>query len=179
MQTKKQEVKPMQKRYRITIDYNFDINEKVSADGDEEVNSKLIEHAQHILNALFLRPDILLKFLKNRLYWGNLDCDPWGNDMGDMLGIEKSVSEKYMLSLSQYIPAETKPYFFELFSEETRNHDIVKDVDILRGLIIIQFKGPTPVNASIEEIEIDNHKETQKDQICSSLANGKLAQCFI
>ena len=94
----------MKKTYRLTIDYMIEINEKVKADG--EYSRELLEKTQHIMNAFFLAQGVLLEFNKDSFYEGFLDVDPWGNDMGELLGIKDQY--EYMKTLNMHLPSNAR-----------------------------------------------------------------------
>jgi hypothetical protein len=170
------EDKPMKKTYRLTIDYEIEINEKVQADG--EYSRELIEKTQHILNAFFLVPDVIDEFNKNRLYTGFLDCDPWGNDMGEFLDIKEQ--EVFMSTLCRHLPPRTVQYFRELFYH-VENYSITgKVLDEGLNLLVVQFRKPIPLNASFKEIGDINVLDIDEKANCPpGLENCKLVQSII
>jgi len=135
----------MKKTYRLTIDYMIEINEKVKADG--EYSRELLEKTQHIMNALFLVPGVLLEYNRDRFYEGFLDVDPWENDLGELLGIKDQ--HEYMKPLIMHLPANTIPYFQALFC----NNSTEEYSDEGMNLCIGQFGRPIPLHASFKEIE--------------------------
>jgi len=134
----------MKKTYRLTIDYEIEINEKVKADGDYSL--ELVKKTQHIMNAFFLCPEILLEYNKERFYEGFLDFAPWGIDLGELLEIKDQ--DEYMKSLTRHLPANTVPYFQALFCDIEGNSSIEAYSNEGMGLCIEQFSKPIPIHAS-------------------------------
>lgn len=165
----------MKKTYRLTIDYEIEINEKVQADG--EYSRELVEKTQHIMNAFFLVPEVLHEFIKDRFYEGFLDVDPWGNDLGELLEIKDQY--EYMKALTRHLPANTVPYFLALFCNFEKSLSIVKYSEEGMGLCIDQFCKPIPLYASF--LEIGGAKGIQLDvkKQCPCLQDCKLAQSII
>ena len=166
----------MKKTYRLTIDYEIEINEKVQADG--EYIRELLEKTQHILNELLLSPEVLREFNKYRFYEGFLDVDPWNNDLGELLGIKDK--DEYMKPLTMHLPSNTIPYFQVQFCNTGRNISIEKYSDAGMSLFVDQFCAPIPLNASFKEIGDINVLDIDEKANCpQSLENCKLVQSII
>jgi hypothetical protein len=165
----------MKKTYRLTIDYMIEINEKVKADG--EYSRELLEKTQHIMNAFFQTPDVLHEYVKDRFYYGFLDCDPWGNDMGEFLDIKEQ--EEFMRTLTRHLPPGTVPYFQVLFLNDENKSSTGENLDDGLNMLVGQFSRLIPVNASLKEIRDSNGFNLDKKINCSGLENCKLAQRFI
>jgi hypothetical protein len=165
----------MKKTYRLTIDYEIEINERVEADG--EYSQELVEKTQHIMNAFFLCPEILLEYNKDRFYEGFLDVDPWNNDLGELLEI-KDQSE-YMKALIKHLPANTIPYFQALFSIFEGNSSPAEYSNEGMNLCIDQFSKPIPIHASFKEIGDANGISLVEKKQFPGLENCKLVQSII
>ena len=165
----------MKKTYRLTIDYMIEINEKVKADG--EYSRELVEKTQHIMDAFFRSPVVLLEFNKYRFYEGFLDVDPWNNDLGELLGIKDQ--DEYMKPLTMHLPSNTIPYFQALFCNTDRNNSIEEYSDEGMNLFRDQFSRPIPVHGSFKEIKDTNSINTDEKVNCQGLENCKLVQSII
>lgn len=166
----------MKKTYRLTIDYEIEINEKVQADG--EYSRELIVKTQHILNAFFLAPEALREFNKDRFYEGFLDVDPWNNDLGELLGIKDQ--HEYMKPLIMHLPSNTIPYFQVLFCNADRNISSEECSDEGMNLFRDQLSVPIPIHASFKEIEDINVLDIDEKANCPpGLENCKLVQSII
>lgn len=162
----------MKKTYRITIDYEIEINEKVQADG--EYSRELIEKTQHIMDAFFQCPDVLYEFNKYRFYEGFLDVDPWHNDLGELLGIK--YKDEYMTPLIMHLPSNTIPYFQVQFCNNSTEKYSDEGMDLFRD----QFSVPHPLNASFKEIGDINVLDIDEKSNCpAGLENCKLFQSII
>jgi len=165
----------MKKTYRLTIDYMIEIDEKVQADG--EYSRELLEKTQHIMNAFFLAPEVLLEFNKDRFYEGFLDVDPWNNDLGELLDIKDQ--HEYMNTLTIHLPSNTIPYFQALLCNTDRNISIEEYSDEGMNLFRDQFSVPIPLHASFKEIEDTDCLSLDKKMNCQGLENCKLVQSII
>ena len=88
-----QEEKPMKKIYRLTIDFEVEINEKVKVPGEEseepgEYTPGMLEKTQHIMNAFFMNPVVMHEYIKQRLYWRFLNFDNLEKLMYGLLGVQ-------------------------------------------------------------------------------------------
>ncbi len=165
----------MKKTYRITIDYEIEINEKVEADG--EYSRELVEKTQHIMNAFFLAPEVMLEYNKQRFYEGFLDVDPWNNDLGELLEIKDQY--EYMKTLTRHLPANTVPYFQALFCNIEGNPGINEYSDEGMRLWIEQFSKSIPLHASFKEIGDSNGISLVEKKQFPGLENCKLVQSII
>lgn len=165
----------MKKTYRITIDYMLEINERVQADG--EYTRELLEKTQHIMDAFFRSPEVLHEFVKERLYEGFLDVDPWGNDLGELLDIKDQY--EYMKTLAMHLPSGTIPYFQALFCNIDGNISSEKYSNEGMNLCIDQFSAPIPLNASFKEIEDTDCLSLDNKMNCPGLENCKLVQSIM
>lgn len=145
----------MKKTYRLTIDYMIEINEKVKADG--EYSRELLEKTQHIMDAFFRSPQVLHEFIKERLYWGFLDCDVCSNDLGELIGIKDE--HEYMPLLSKYLPYETVSYLLGIFCPDKEFPGSNKEEEDGRWLVLSQFGKFAPLNASFKDMESWLRKE--------------------
>jgi hypothetical protein len=148
----------------------IEINERVQADG--EYSRELLEKTQHIMNAFFLAPEVLLEFNKERFYEGFLDVDPWNNDLGELLDIKDR--HEYMKTLIMHLPSNTIPYFQALFCNTGRNISTKEYSDEGMNLFRDQFSRPIPLNASFKEIEDTNCLSLDKKMNCPGLGYCKL-----
>jgi hypothetical protein len=165
----------MKKTYRLTIDYMIEIDEKVQADG--EYSRELLEKTQHVMDAFFLAPEVLLEFNKDRFYEGFLDVDPWNNDLGELLGIKDQY--EYMKPLIMHLPANTIPFFQALFGNMDKDIGEEEYSDDGMNLFRYQFGKPIPLNASFKEIEDIDCLSLDKKINCPGLENCKLVQSII
>jgi hypothetical protein len=165
------EDKPMKKTYRLTIDYEIEINEKVQADG--EYSRELIEKTQHIMNAFFLVPEALHEFNKDRVYEFFFNHDFGNNDLGELLG--RKAEDEYMKPLIMHLPANTIPYFQALFCNNSTEKYSDEGMDLFRD----QFSVPLPLNASFKEIGDINVLDIDEKENCLGLENCKLVQSII
>ena len=165
----------MKKTYRLTIDYEIEINEKVQAYG--EYSRELGVKTQHIINAFFQCPEVLLDFVKNRLFNFLLYGDPKGHYMAESLDIKKE--EVFMRNLSRYLPTGTVPYLLELFGYEENNSISNEDLEEGLGLLLEQFSKPIPLHASFKEIRDANGISPVEEKQFPGLENCKLVQSII
>jgi len=165
----------MKKTYRLTIDYEIEINEKVKADG--EYSLELVEKTQHIMNAFFLCPNVLYDFVKDRLYDFLLYGDPRGHYMAECLDIKDE--EVFIRNLSPCLPTGTVPYLLELFSHGGNNSTDDKCLEEGLGLLLAQFSKPIPIQASFKEIGDANGISLVEKKQFPGLENCKLVQSII
>lgn len=154
----------MKKIYRLTIDFETEINEKVKVPGKEiedpgKYTPEMLEKTQHIMNAFFMNPGIMHEYIKFRLYWAFRDFDQLEKPVYGLLGVQ----DEYQLLplLNKDIPTRTVPYFTGLLSLNNTNFPGTdKEEEIARGLFYNQFWGFNPFRGSIVDIgdEVgDNH----------------------
>jgi hypothetical protein len=153
----------------------IEINEKVKADG--EYSRGLVEKTQHIMNAFFLAPEVLLEFIKERLYFCFFNPGAFNHDMAECIRLKKEA--EYMPSLSGHLPSGTVPYFQDLFCHDENDSTTNEDLDKGLDLLVDQFSRPIPIHASLKEIGDTIGINLDEKMNCPGLENCKLVQSII
>ena len=143
----------MIKTYRLTLDYEIEINDLVVVPKEEGVYTfEMREKTQFILDALQRHPDVLNEEIKHRIFWGFLDSDASGNDLREIIDLQDE--EEIMSRLIQDIPASAMPYYLAIFcGNEEFQKTISNEMDCDgRHLFISQIGRFVPLRGSFEEI---------------------------
>ena len=125
-----QEEKNMKKNYRLTIDFEIDIDEKVRVPGEiagnGECTAEMLEKTQHIMDAFFKEPRVMDNFIKNRLN-SRILCNEGAQDaMAEVLDLHEE--KEFMSLLAPHIPPGTVPYLLGVFCGD-KNFTIPYDED--------------------------------------------------
>ena len=154
----------MKKIYRLTIDFEIEINEKVKVPGEEsedpgEYPPGMLEKTQHIMNAFFMNPGILHEYIKFRLYWRFLAFNHLEKLLHGLLGVQDE--DQLLPLLTKDIPIRTVPYFTGFCG--LNNIDFPgtdTEEEMAKEFFYSQFWGFNPFRGSLVDIgdEVgDNH----------------------
>lgn len=167
----------MRKMYRLTIDYMYEINEKVKSPGDKEYMPELLDKTQQIMDAFFLSEDELFEFVKNRLYYGFLYWNESEHNLDELIGLKDEA--EFMPFLSRHLPSETLPYLLGIYQLNSDFPGTDEQEEDARGLVLDQFGKFDPVKASVEEIGPYNQLGLDKKIACTDIKNCRLIRCII
>ena len=147
----------MKKNYRLTIDFEIDINEKIKVPGNMEDNGEctpeILEKTQHIMDAFFKGPRIMFEFIKNR-FFERILCNEYSKDeIAEVLGLH--TDEELISLLVPHLPPGAVSYLLGIFLGD-KNFSCKDDDDAaLNAMLLYQFGDFTPVRGSIIEQEKD------------------------
>jgi len=147
----------MKKTYRLTLDYEIEINDRVVVPEEEGAYTfEMREKTQFILDALQRHPDVLHETIKHRIYWSFLDCDAGNNDLRDIIGLKDEIEINSRLVPD--IPVSAMQYYLAIFCGNEEFQEVIpEEVDCDgRWLFVSQFGDFVPLRGSFEEI---GHKE--------------------
>ena len=150
----------MKKNYRLTIDFEIDINEKVKVPGDitdnGECTPEILEKTQHIMDAFFKEPRVMDEFIKNRLY-SHIHYNHWTREvMAELLGLK--TEEEFLPLLAPHLPPGSVPYLLGVFCGDKNfpvpYEAVPYDEDAtLNDMVLDQFGDFKLASGSIKERE--------------------------
>jgi hypothetical protein len=147
---KNRRAREMKKRYRVIIDYEVDINEKVRVPDSEEIRAENLEKMKEIIDAFIDHPDIMNEYHKLRFFECVMVPDV-SADMGELFQVK--TFDAIMNSLGQHLPRETASYLISLFCCSSGNEyeGTDEDLSIEFDLILSLLGELVPFRASFKE----------------------------
>ncbi|UCH97683.1 MAG: hypothetical protein JSV88_12765 [Candidatus Aminicenantes bacterium] len=152
----------MKKTYRLTIDYMFDIKEKIRASGDDqgEISQEKLDKLQQIIDTFLTNPEILKEYQKCRVYEGTCLPYSFSVEIGELIKVKKF--DEIMESLVQKVPSEIESYYKSLFCETYPYMGSNDDFDNEFSLIYCHLTDVKVVNACFQEIEKESKIELKE-----------------
>jgi len=158
----------MKKNYRLTIDFEIDINEKVKVPGNMadkgECTPAILEKTQHVMDAFFKEPGVMHEFIKNRLFSRILCSDHSQEEMVEVLGLQ--AEEELISLLAPHLPPGAVPYLLGVFLGD-KNFPCTDDDDAaLNNMVLYQFGDFTIAGVSLKEQEEDSNSILPLNEPC-------------
>jgi len=140
----------MEKNYRITLDLQVKVNEKVKVKG--KIDQKSCEHIQEYLDYLFANPGKHSKFHKVRFLWKDLFNNKY-NDSEIKKRLKIANDDDNYLDIASNLPTEAENYFKKFFCNGYKSGSD-EDDKLSREfwIFISQFGGYKVVKAEIEDM---------------------------